>query len=263
VITGNTGSDKAVERVREWLQDCAENHSCCPSLPLPIELPTRVLKIEGPRKGRLYVIADEIAPYLCPSHCWGKSPVIKTTLASLDSHQAGMVWDELSKTFQHAIDFTYRLDYTYLWIDSLCVIQDSENDWRYEASNMASIYENACVTLCASNSADSSEGCYATVPSVYQSKRWSFMDANPNDFEIHIPMSLRHSSVTIRDDPNLSGIMLPLLSRVWSLQERILSPRTVDFSALELVWDCAVNQIASAHKYSLTCHIRNTKRMRS
>jgi hypothetical protein len=200
-------------------------------------MPTRLIKIDGHRKVRLHVATGTIAPYLCLSHCWGTNPIVKTTLSTLAPYQAGIAWEKLPKTFQQAIDFTYRLGYAYIWIDSLCIIQDSDDDWRYEASRMASIYENASVTLCASKSADSSGGCYAITPSKYQSKRWSFKDNDSNTFEVHTRPRLEHNGVTFHDTS--SSRKLPLLSRGWALQERFLSPRTVHFTELELVWDCA------------------------
>jgi hypothetical protein len=157
----------------------------------------------------------------------------------LGQYQAGIIWEELPKTFREAIFFAYRLGFEYIWIDSLCIIQDSEEDWRQEASSMANIYENASLTLCATRSADSSEGCYATASSAYQFKKWSFVDSASNTVEVHTRSPLSHIAVTA-GLPDIGNIFTaPLLFRGWTLQERLLSPRSVHFMETELVWDCS------------------------
>ncbi|RGP80099.1 heterokaryon incompatibility [Fusarium longipes] len=67
---------------------------------------------------------------------------------------------ELPKTFQEAVEITKALDIRYLWIDSFCIIQDDDNDWKTQASLMAAIYENAFITLAAGASQDDDVGQY-------------------------------------------------------------------------------------------------------
>jgi Heterokaryon incompatibility protein (HET) len=83
---------------------------------------------------------------------------IKTTKDNIEEHEHGIDWNSLSKTFQHAIWFTYQLDVRYLWIDSLCIIQDDEADWRREAGKMCSIFEGSFITLAASAAAHGLSG---------------------------------------------------------------------------------------------------------
>lgn len=73
-----------------------------------------------------------------------------TVNSNMASRLAGIPWNELPNLFQHALDFTHKLDVEYLWIDSLCIIQDDETDWNLESTKMAGIYENAKLTLAAS-----------------------------------------------------------------------------------------------------------------
>jgi hypothetical protein len=49
----------------------------------------------------------------------------------------------LCKTYKDAIALTHALGISFLWIDSLCIIQDDAADWEAESGNMASIYENS------------------------------------------------------------------------------------------------------------------------
>jgi hypothetical protein len=62
------------------------------------------------------------------------------------AHQSALPWDTLPRLFQDAILITRRIGYRYLWIDSLCIVQDSPNDWRQEMTRMGSIYKH-CVFI--------------------------------------------------------------------------------------------------------------------
>jgi hypothetical protein len=67
--------------------------------------------------------------------------------------------DDLSNTFRDAVRITRELAGRYLWIDSLCIIQDDEDDWAREAALMAEVYANFHCTLAALSSKNSTEGC--------------------------------------------------------------------------------------------------------
>ena len=59
----------------------------------------------------------------------------------------GIDWKDPPKTFQDAIQISRGLQIRWIWINSLCIIQNSESDWEVESSNMADYYENAYVTI--------------------------------------------------------------------------------------------------------------------
>jgi hypothetical protein len=228
-ISGNTGSDQAVAWARRELEVCLSQHNACAHTKCN-RLPTRVLRIDGPKDVKLHVTATEVSPYLCLSHCWGKVPIVTTTSLNLKEFQQNLPWEKLPKTFQDAISFTIRLGFRYLWIDSLCIIQDSAEDWRHEGSKMASIYQNATLTLAATSSCDSTGGCFVKTSPRYQSRKWNFTDAENNAYEIHTRSPLYHSE--------FSQWRLPLSTRAWAFQERVLSPRVLHFTENELIWEC-------------------------
>lgn len=68
--------------------------------------------------------------------------------------------DNFPLTFRDAILITRRLGYQYLWIDSLCIIQDSIEDWQREAASMDYIYKHASLTIAAEAGGDSSAGIF-------------------------------------------------------------------------------------------------------
>jgi hypothetical protein len=64
--------------------------------------------------------------------------------------QAGIAFESLPALFQDAVVATRNLGIPYLWIDSICIIQDSKQDWEAESAKMGSVYRNAYVTIAAS-----------------------------------------------------------------------------------------------------------------
>jgi hypothetical protein len=173
--------------------------------------------------------------YTALSHCWGKQQVITTTLATLSSRKEGIPWKELSKTFQDAICITRKLGYGYIWIDSLCIIQNDHLDWETEAKNMGSIYEGAVVTIAALKAHDGTEGCFIDTEGL-----------EGKEVLISKDLPYRPTGICVQRRPGhiqFSDIMThdygtPLFKRAWTLQEELLSKRVIYFSDDEVVWQC-------------------------
>lgn len=89
-------------------------------------LPRRVIHV---REGQLRLLVPEDGTrghWAALSHCWGKTNTLKTTLKAIESHKHGIQWESLPQTFKDAVEVTSALEVQYLWIDSLCIIQDDE-----------------------------------------------------------------------------------------------------------------------------------------
>ncbi|KAK8103123.1 hypothetical protein PG984_016269 [Apiospora sp. TS-2023a] len=130
-------------------------HTSLQQLPLDSgELPTRVVDLGPPHSTdppRLYTSTPgEKAPYIALSHCWGgaiPSSTVTSNLATRIKH--GLPLDQLPRNFLDALAVTRALGLRYLWIDSLCIIQDSPSDWSVEAGKMALVYAGAAVVVSA------------------------------------------------------------------------------------------------------------------
>ncbi|KAI4181925.1 MAG: hypothetical protein LQ346_006674 [Caloplaca aetnensis] len=137
---------------------------------------------------------------------------------------------DLPLTFQNAILITRNLGYRYLWVDSLCIIQDDPDDWAFESKTMARIYSNSVLTIAALWGNDSFSGC--------------FVERNPLVTEDCRIGKWKYGDVFIRSSDRRCGQTLglvepePLLERAWVLQERFLSPRTLYYGPWELLWEC-------------------------
>jgi hypothetical protein len=74
--------------------------------------------------------------------------------------RTGFAIKDLPKTFREAIQFTRALSVQYLWIDSLCILQDSLEDWRHQSALMGEIYKNCFCNLAATGSSNSQGGIF-------------------------------------------------------------------------------------------------------
>jgi hypothetical protein len=148
----------------------------------------------------------------------------------MDEFLSEVPWECLTRTFQDAITVCRQLKIPHIWIDSLCIVQDSSDDWLDQATKMAGIYENAFVTIAATKSANSSEGCFATTDPRYLSCE---LATYPGVYVRQLPPHLPASWI----DHGVSK-SYPLLDRGWVYQEMRLSPRVLHFCADEVMWEC-------------------------
>ncbi|KAK5659436.1 hypothetical protein OQA88_637 [Cercophora sp. LCS_1] len=210
----------------QWLSACNETHTKCHSR-TPF-LPARLLDVSppdlSPSEIRL-ITTDTLppsTPYLALSHCWGTTPFLTTTLSTLPALVTSIPISSLPPNFLDAITTTRRLSHRYIWIDSLCIIQDSPTDWTTQAPQMHNIYKNASLTLAALASSSAFTGFFHTrSPDLIASHR------------------LPDSSTAIPSDLWLTHFHeSPLNTRAWVLQERLLAPRTLHFGTPQLFWEC-------------------------
>jgi hypothetical protein len=205
-----------------WLSQC-ELHQVCtktPNYATEFPLPTRLIDVNpGSKPGtpRLVLSADlgeaTDCRYTALSHCWGvQGKVPKTLRDTLIQHQERITG--LSKTFEDAVEVTRQIGVRYLWIDSLCILQDDANDFQKECSRMSLVYAGSYCMLSAADSEDGSGGLF--IP------RTSFGLQYP-EHPINYWTSL------------LKG---PLSTRGWAFQEHQLSPRIVHFTKTRILWEC-------------------------
>ncbi|KAG4428087.1 hypothetical protein IFR05_016431, partial [Cadophora sp. M221] len=100
------------------------------------------------------------------SHCWGQAKGLSTTKSTLDQHVQGIMFQDLPKSFQDAVTVSRSLGLPYLWIDSLCIIQDSKSDWERESQCMQDVYAHAILNISADAAKDSTVGIQFTEQAV-------------------------------------------------------------------------------------------------
>lgn len=141
-VADDSGSEYCLNKLRSWWMECIQGgsrHEECRQQLDQYDFPKRVVEVlsqDGAESLRLVETEDPQGRYNALSHCWGQSAEhspLSTIASNLSAHLSSLEWEKLSKTFQDAIKITRYLNIRYLWIDSLCIIQDSEKDWLDQA----------------------------------------------------------------------------------------------------------------------------------
>lgn len=154
-LGNDSSSDGHCAAISEWINECRSHEKCsapahgAAAASIDNPLTTRCLRIT--KKGvRLEETKGTRGSYLILSHRWGTSTnSCSTTTENYNARLRGNGFGNLTPNFLDAIEMARKLNYSYIWIDSLCTIQsgDNERDWRAEALNMADYYQNASFTL--------------------------------------------------------------------------------------------------------------------
>ncbi|KDN71188.1 putative heterokaryon incompatibility protein [Colletotrichum sublineola] len=165
----------------------------------------------------------EMLSYMTLSHRWGEAQFIQLRQSDEQTFRQGIPWSSLPQTFKDAVRVARHLGSNYLWIDSLCIVQDSSRDWVAEAASMGNIYKNALCNIAASDALNSLEGC------LY-----------PRNYRGLVPERLVwNSPLYLVNAPSMRPHEVPqLYSRAWVFQEFLLARRTLDCGRDQLYWRC-------------------------
>ncbi|KAF5627028.1 tol [Fusarium sp. NRRL 52700] len=223
--------------IQSWIKDCVDTHEGCESQihgqSASFICPKRLLDLSN---GTLVLREDlgQKLRYVCLSHCWGKIKIVKTTTQTIASFKKEVPLEQLSKTFRDAVDICRSLGIIYLWIDSLCIIQDSPEDWKEQAAQMADVYQHSFLTIAATKSHDGSRGCFSETSHQYVAK----LVPGYKDIYVRqqVPLFPDHWTQLEKDNN------YPLLDRAWIYQEMMLSPRVLHFCNEEVIWVCRSSQ---------------------
>ena len=231
----HTNSQEVGNLVRRWLTDCLSVHIECLSQPCMLAsfLPTRLVRVAA--SGGAVTSAKLVnginlpmgTRYLTLSHCWGDGKFVALAKGTLQNFQCDIPLSRLTKTFRDALQVTVWLGYEYIWIDALCILQDSDEDWRAECASMGSIYRHSTCTIAALGARDGNDGlfCNRYAPAVTP-----------------CPLLQDGSRKMYAMDPQ--RYREPLLERAWVLQEQCLSARTLRFGMNCVSWICKTRKRA-------------------
>lgn len=236
-ITSDPSSIYTMGILREWLLVCENSHADC-STNVKNPMPTRVIDLghpDGSLIPRLYHSRGKPGIWATLSHCWGKTVTMTLTFATLEDRMQGISIAALPKNFQDAIAVTRILGIRYLWIDSLCIIQDSAEDWLKESAGMGEIYKHSFVTIAATNAEDSASG--------FLKKRIAEINCNIHlEEEVELQVCIR-PRIEWYCFAEIGG---PLSKRAWVLQERLLARRILHFGKQQIMWQCKSKTLAEA-----------------
>jgi hypothetical protein len=155
-----------------------------------------------------------------------------TVQANYEEHLCHIPHEKLPKMFQDAVTITRALGFSYLWIDSLCIIQDKRSDWEVEFSLMDKVFQNSALTIAAADAENANIGMLERTPPKLQCCSVSPPERSRGGLLIGPNLG------SMRNNIYRSSNRAALSFRAWALQERLLSPRVLFFGAKELYYEC-------------------------
>jgi hypothetical protein len=233
--------------LKSWLYDCKSNHPDCK--PAVGQMPKRLIDV-GSKDGHptRLVMSKHLdnwdARYATLSYCWGDTTRNFSTMKdTVDSYSKEIPVGLIPPTYQDALTITRALKIPYLWIDSLCIVQDDYLEWQNESPRMQEIYSGSSLTIAATDAPDTSAGCF------FRDNRSSESGSNKSSDNVDqnggifvTTNNLGGNSATIlrmqRSDIRKSTSDSVLNTRGWVLQEMVLSHRTVHCMHSQLQWEC-------------------------
>lgn len=256
----------AREYNKDGLDLSSENVSGSPEVfhsPGP-EAPARLMEIgSGSESGTVRLIEnnEDALPYATLSYCWGKLPSNGkcewlTTTTNVNSRRRGMQRSDLPQTLQDSITISEKLGIQHLWIDALCIIQDSEDDWAVEAAKMGGIYFGSIVTIVPAASSSTEHGCFnqrsaSTIDVLRAHEKLISIQSSFSDGRVgnlHIVTTARMldryeygvpgEGLEIEDAYQCQVSKGPWSNRAWTMQEHVFSPRVLFYTSQMLLWQC-------------------------
>jgi hypothetical protein len=164
----------------------------------------------------------------------------------MTQYMKGLDKDRLPQTILDAIEVAKSIPVRYLWVDALCILQDSEEDKTVEIANMENIYRNSFVTIVAASSYHASRGFLQrrlhrpARPAVFGDDSNCRMSGK----EFTVPFRISESkfgTMTLGDldcDHEYKEIEEPINQRAWTLQEQLMAPRLLLYASHTLQWRC-------------------------
>ncbi|KAK5551284.1 hypothetical protein LTR46_010645 [Exophiala xenobiotica] len=208
------------------------------------------IRVSGVRPGRLIQVLDRAHQrlklvngsyskdaYTALSYTWGSSAAPwKTTVSNLSARQQGFRITDLPKTLIHAVQVTSGLGIRFVWIDAICIVQDSEDDWKTEAVKMVDVYRNARLTIAADFSTGSTDRMFNRRSRPHIEGYKPFIITNTNSEGMKTQLYLDPTGPS--SDWQGAVEHGQLSKRAWCCQEMLLSPRILHFAETQLFWEC-------------------------
>lgn len=225
------GSREQFALLKEWIRSCDDDPSherCLQGKYLSVAtVPTRLIDVQDGLR-LVTSLSDKTTKYVALSHCWGRLEDIQRFCLfkdNIDQFHASITFDLLPQNFKDAVIVTRGLGLQYLWIDSVCIVQDDAKDWQIESAKMEEVFSSACVTLSAVSATSSLEGFLGE-----RSTRAYIQLETEN----HQPLYVSPSIDDFHHDVELGDIS----KRGWVLQERALSRRSIYYTSTQVYWEC-------------------------
>lgn len=190
---------------------------------------------------------SETPQYAALSYCWGSAQQLRTEADSLESLKLHVPEKAIPKTILDAIKVCKALSIQYLWVDSLCIIQDKRADWERESESMTMIYKNAFVTICTPSASASTEGFLARNRRLVQIPFHSrILRRIKGTYSLVASGTCQRNA--LYDCPDLDVYDTSWNSRGWTLQEYEMSNRLLIFGESMIYFECRAGVSENGHR---------------
>ncbi|KAK2130667.1 heterokaryon incompatibility protein-domain-containing protein [Fusarium oxysporum II5] len=170
--------------------------------------------------------------YMTLSHRWSSTDHITTTSNNIGDHRKVIPWQRLSRTFREAIVICREMGVRYLWIDSLCIVQDDEADWQRESRLMGDVYGNSVCTIACHIRDNENKGF---LHRAFRKNMVILRGENERVFGLSLPSQFSRAIVY---DSAINW-------RGWVHQERLLSKRILHFLPSQIYFETELNHVMS------------------
>lgn len=172
--------------------------------------------------------------YATLSHRWLEDDAVRLTRHTHEQYLQELPVHSVKATIRDALRIALRLGLQYLWMDSLCIIQDDLDDRRREAASIDRIYGNSYINIVAGSSETEKEGYF-----FHRDNRWLSAYAVPLQFadtRARAPKQhkVRLGNIWRQEEPG----DCVLSERAWVHQERFLPIRALHFLKSQVFWEC-------------------------
>ncbi|KAF8454835.1 heterokaryon incompatibility protein-domain-containing protein, partial [Kalaharituber pfeilii] len=213
--------------------------------------PTRVLDIgqnDAPQI-RLVVTSElpkqDLLQYVALSHCWGGLMNMRLLVENYTAMKNSITVADLPQTFQDAISITRGIGIQYLWIDSLCILQDAPDDWTRESATMGLVYANAICTVSATAANNSEKGCFFPKKQFFDDP--SCILRRQRGFSLVVRSSIQQQVPVVTEMFNEFVEQAPVTTRAWTFQERVLTSRILHFCDGFVFFECNTLRASEYH----------------
>lgn len=180
-----------------------------------------LVRLHQPQKG-------EKSQYAALSYCWGDGTQrITTTTSNYREHMVELP-HILPQTISDAIEVCRKVGIRYLWIDALCIFQDSDDDKLDQIAQMGAIYKNSTVAIVAACAASVTDGFLSNAPEEPVAQLPFFVDSSTSG---NVYLRLKDAEMTYDTEE-------PIFERAWTFQEFLLPPRALVFDSHQIHFKC-------------------------
>ncbi|EEU34680.1 uncharacterized protein NECHADRAFT_82337 [Fusarium vanettenii 77-13-4] len=240
-VVEDSSSQAAFDRAAKWLAHCVENDKACDP-PDDEFMPMHLINVGSASQSPfLFRTTGTRQPYACLSYCWGpgSDAILKTTTSNIEDHYQKIPEFAMPEAIRDAVRVCRGLKIPFLWVDSLCLVQDDTEAWLTGAAQMSQIYLNSHLTIAALEPGT----CRASFlgPQKFGDRNWQRL-VRPVALDEaadqgHDLLIRPNSDASPRDSP------YSLDKRAWCLQESMLPNRRLCFDGNEMIWECLCRQL--------------------